>query len=108
MNTKVQVRTLEENKVVLLVLYREMEIALAYCTAGGDIYETGLIKNTLFRQISATPQIDWKEVRLIYYYFTSKETEKRWIVLYRFTIMPFGVKVALIINSTVNYLIAFV
>ena len=50
MNKKGRVRTLEENKVVLLVLYRELEIVLAQCTADGDIYATGLIDHKLFRQ----------------------------------------------------------
>ena len=49
MNTKGRIRTLYENKVVLLVLYRELEIALAQCTADGDIYGKFLTKHKLFR-----------------------------------------------------------
>ena len=74
MNTKGRVRTLEENKVFLLVLYRELETALAQCTADGDLYGTGLTEHKLFRHTSATLQIDWKDIRRIYYSFNSKET----------------------------------
>ena len=72
MNTKGRVHNLEENKVVLLVLCHELEIALAQCIADGDIYGTVLIENKLFRQTSANIQMDWEKVRLIYYSFTSK------------------------------------
>ena len=47
---------------------------MAHCTLDGNIYGTGLTEQNLFRHISATLQIDWKEVRRLYYYFTSKET----------------------------------
>ena len=49
MNKKGRVRTLEENKVVLLILSCGLEIALAQCTADGNIYGTGLTDNKLFR-----------------------------------------------------------
>ena len=54
MSKKGRVQTLEKNKVVLLVLYRELEIALAQCTTDGDIYGTGLTEHKLFRQTPAT------------------------------------------------------
>ena len=47
--------------------------ALSQCTADGDLYGTGLTDHKLFRQTSATLLMDWKEVRRLYYYFTSKE-----------------------------------
>ena len=62
MNTKGWVRTLEENKVALLVLYCDLEIALAQYTADGNIYGTGLIEHKLSIHISTTLQMDWKEV----------------------------------------------
>ena len=74
MNTKGRVRTLEENKVVLLVLYCELEIALAQYTSDSDIYGTGMTEHKLFQQTSATLRMDRKEVRRLYYYFTSEET----------------------------------
>ena len=74
MNKKVRVRNLEETKVVLLVLYRELEISLTHCTADGDLYVTGLTEHTLFRHTSATLRMNWKEVRRIYFSFTSEET----------------------------------
>ena len=74
MNQKGQVRNLEENKVVLLVLYHDLEIALTQCTADGDLYETGLTEQKMFIQTSDTLRMDWKEVRQLYYYFTSKKT----------------------------------
>ena len=40
---------MEDNNFVILVLYRELEIALAQYTADGDVYGTGLIDHTLFR-----------------------------------------------------------
>ena len=49
-NTKGQVRTLEENIFILLVLCRELEIASAQCTADGDLYGTGLTEHKLFRK----------------------------------------------------------
>ena len=58
MNTKVRVRTLEENKVVLLVLFHELEISLAQCTADGVLYKTYLTEHKLFIQTSATLQMD--------------------------------------------------
>ena len=58
MNTKFWVGTLEENKVVLLVRYRELEIALAQCTNDGYLYGTGMTEHNLFRQTSATLQRD--------------------------------------------------
>ena len=76
MNTKGRVRTLEYNKAVLLVFFRDMEIELAQCTADDDIYGTGLTEHKLFRQTSYTIKVDWKDVRRIYYYFTSEETEQ--------------------------------
>ena len=74
MNTKVRIQTLEENKIVLLVLYSELKIALAQCTADGDLYRTGPTEHKLFRQKSATIQMDWKDTRQLYYYITSEET----------------------------------
>ena len=74
MNKKIRVGTLEEKKVVLLLIYCELEIALAQCTNDGNLYGTGLTEHKLFRQTSATLQMDWKEVRWLYYYFNSKET----------------------------------
>ena len=53
-NTKGWVQTLDENKVVVLVLYRELEIALAQCTDDGNLHGTGLTEHKLFRQISDT------------------------------------------------------
>ena len=73
MNTKVRIQTLEENKIVLLVLYSELKIALAQCTADGDLYGIGLTEHKFFRHISATLQMDWKEVKRLYYSFTSEE-----------------------------------
>ena len=75
--TKGWVRTLEENKVVLLVLHRDLEIALEKCTADGNLYGTGLTEHKLFRNTSATIRIDWKEVRQIYYFFTYEETGRK-------------------------------
>ena len=60
MDTKGRVRTLEDNKVILPALYCEMEIALEQCTAEGDLYGIGLTEHKLFRQTSATHQMDWK------------------------------------------------
>ena len=74
MNTKGWVWTLEENKAVLQVLYRDLETALAQCTDDSDLYGIGLTEHKLFSQTSATLRIDWKEVRQLYYYFTSKKT----------------------------------
>ena len=62
-NTKVWVRTLEENKVLLLVLYHHMRITLAQCTAEGDLYVTALTNHKLFIHTSATLQMDWEKVR---------------------------------------------
>ena len=74
MNKKGPVWTLEENKVFLLVLYRELETALAQCTADNDLYGTGLTENKLFRQTLANLRMDWKDIKRIYYSFKSKET----------------------------------
>ena len=60
MNTKGWVRTLEENKVFLLVLYRDLEITLTQCTADNDLYGTGLTAHNLFVQTSDTLLMDWK------------------------------------------------
>ena len=76
MNTKVQVRNLKNNKVVLLVISCEPEISLEHCIAAGDIYGTSLKEHKLFRQTSATLQMYLKQARRIYYSFTSKETGK--------------------------------
>ena len=73
-NTQGRVLTLEENKVVLLILYRDLEIALSQCTTDGNIYGTGLTEHKFFRQTSATLRMDSKEVRQLYYSFTSKQT----------------------------------
>ena len=69
MNTKIQVQTLEENKIVLLVPYCDLEIALAHCTADGNLYGTGMTEHKFFRQTPATLRTDWKEFRRLYYYF---------------------------------------
>ena len=50
MNKKGRVRTLEENKVVFLVIYHDLQIDLEQCTADGNIYGTGLKEQKLFRQ----------------------------------------------------------
>ena len=74
MNTKIRVQNLDENKAVLLLRYCDLEIALAQCTDDGDIYGTGLTDHKFFRQTSSTLQMDRKEVRRLYYSFTSEET----------------------------------
>ena len=74
MNTKVRFRTLEDNNVVLIVIYPELEIALAQCTDVGDMYWTGLTEHKLFRQTSAILIMDLKEFRRLYYSFTYEET----------------------------------
>ena len=50
MNTKVWVQNLAKNKVVLIVLYHDMEITLAQCTTYSDLYGTGLIDHKFFIQ----------------------------------------------------------
>ena len=50
MNTKGRVQTLKENKIILLVLSRELETALAQCTADCDLYGIGLADHKFFRQ----------------------------------------------------------
>ena len=57
---KRRVRTLEENKVIILVLSHDMEIALAQCTADSNLYGTGLSEHKLFRQTAATLRMDQK------------------------------------------------
>ena len=63
MNTKVRVQTLEGNKVFLILLYHDLEIALEQCTSDVDLYGTGLTEKKLFRQTSNALQVNWKEVR---------------------------------------------
>ena len=75
MNKKGRVRTLVDNKVIILVLYCDLEITLLQCTTDGDLYGKGLTEHKLFRHTSATLLMYWKEVRILYYYFTSKETK---------------------------------
>ena len=60
MNTKFQVRNMEENKVVVLLLYYDLEIALAQFSTDVGIYGTGLTEEKLFRHTSATLQMDLK------------------------------------------------
>ena len=74
MNTKVRFRTLEDKNVVLIVIYPELEIALAQCTDVGDMYWTGLTEHKLFRQTSAILIMDLKEFRRLYYSFTYEDT----------------------------------
>ena len=71
MNTKVRVRTLEENKVILLVLYYELEIALVKCAADSNLYGTGLTDHKLFKQKSVTLRmyLEKGQANLLFFYF---------------------------------------
>ena len=47
---------------------------MAQYTTDGDIYGIGLTEHKFFRQTSDTLQMDWKEVKRLYYSFTSDDT----------------------------------
>ena len=108
MNKKGRVRNLYENKVIILVLYRDLEIALTHCIADSNLYGTGLIEHNfsdihqlLFEWIGRRSG-DFTIILL------PRIQDECWIVLDLFMLMTFGVKVSLIINSTIKSLIFFV
>mmetsp|Transcript_21520 Transcript_21520/g.44287 ORF Transcript_21520/g.44287 Transcript_21520/m.44287 type:complete len:705 (+) Transcript_21520:260-2374(+) len=73
-NPKGRVRSLDENKIVMLMLARELEVALDKAKSEGDDYGSGITLHQLFESTAAAAHMRSKEVRRLYEAFVDEET----------------------------------
>lgn len=62
-NCRGRVRPVDENKMVVLVFRREMEIMMARCEGEGDEYCTGMSLNKVYESVADTLKMDRAEVK---------------------------------------------